>query len=87
MELNFFRSLRPLGIPFAFKSGIARDCHDDLLVLLWVVSRLQRSPRHTLTISLIVLSIGGYFSSRVYASMGGTNRRKNAFLTATLLPT
>ncbi|KAF9501505.1 hypothetical protein BDN71DRAFT_1380032 [Pleurotus eryngii] len=31
--------------------------------------------------------IGGYFSSRVYASMGGTDRRKNAFLTATLLPT
>jgi hypothetical protein len=31
--------------------------------------------------------IGGYFSSRVYASLGGTNRRKNAFLTAVLLPT
>ncbi|KAF8893778.1 hypothetical protein BD779DRAFT_1435639 [Infundibulicybe gibba] len=31
--------------------------------------------------------IGGYFSSRVYASLGGTNRRKNAFLTATVLPT
>ncbi|CAK5281733.1 unnamed protein product [Mycena citricolor] len=32
-------------------------------------------------------SIGGYFSSRVYASLGGTNRRKNAFATATVLPT
>lgn len=31
--------------------------------------------------------IGGYFSSRVYASLGGTDRRKNAFLTATALPT
>ncbi|KAG6861098.1 hypothetical protein C0995_004035 [Termitomyces sp. Mi166 len=31
--------------------------------------------------------IGGYFSSRVYASLGGTNRRKNSFLTATILPT
>jgi len=32
-------------------------------------------------------SIGGYVSSRVYASMGGSSRRKNAFLTATALPT
>ncbi|KAF8973240.1 Nonaspanin [Flammula alnicola] len=31
-------------------------------------------------------SIGGYFSSRVYASLGGSNRRKNAFVTATALP-
>ncbi|KAH8119533.1 Nonaspanin [Phellopilus nigrolimitatus] len=32
-------------------------------------------------------SIGGYISSRVYASLGGTNQRKNTFLTATMLPT
>ncbi|RDB25385.1 Transmembrane 9 superfamily member 7 [Hypsizygus marmoreus] len=31
-------------------------------------------------------SIGGYFSSRLYATLGGTNRRKNSFLTATILP-
>ncbi|KAL0955960.1 hypothetical protein HGRIS_002142 [Hohenbuehelia grisea] len=31
--------------------------------------------------------VGGYVSSRVYASMGGQDRKKNAFLTATLLPT
>lgn len=30
--------------------------------------------------------IGGYISSRVYASIGGGDRRKNAFLTATILP-
>ncbi|KAH9949582.1 endosomal P24A protein [Amylocystis lapponica] len=30
--------------------------------------------------------ISGYVSSRVYASLGGTNRRKNSFLTATILP-
>ena len=30
--------------------------------------------------------IGGYFSSRAYASLGGQDRRKNAFLTATVLP-
>ncbi|TFL04414.1 hypothetical protein BDV98DRAFT_562209 [Pterulicium gracile] len=32
-------------------------------------------------------SVSGYVSSRVYASLGGTQRRKNAFLTATVLPT
>ncbi|TFY72210.1 hypothetical protein EVG20_g787 [Dentipellis fragilis] len=31
--------------------------------------------------------IGGYVSSRVYASMGGTEKRKNSFFTATILPT
>ncbi|KAG6811532.1 hypothetical protein H0H92_006965 [Tricholoma furcatifolium] len=31
--------------------------------------------------------IGGYFSSRVYASLNGSDRRKNSFLTATILPT
>ncbi|KAI0266681.1 Nonaspanin TM9SF [Gloeopeniophorella convolvens] len=30
--------------------------------------------------------IGGYISSRVYASVGGTERRKNAFVTATFMP-
>jgi transmembrane 9 superfamily protein 2/4 len=32
-------------------------------------------------------SIGGYISSRVYVSLGGTERGKNAFITATVLPT
>ncbi|KAI9569682.1 hypothetical protein HD554DRAFT_501848 [Boletus coccyginus] len=31
--------------------------------------------------------IGGYYSSRVYASLGGVDRRKIAFVTATVLPT
>jgi len=32
-------------------------------------------------------SIGGYFSSRLYSSLGGTHRKRNAFVTATALPT
>jgi len=32
-------------------------------------------------------SVSGYVSSRVYATLGGTERRKNAFFTATVLPT
>lgn len=31
--------------------------------------------------------VGGYCSSRVYASLGGMDKRKNAFLTATIFPT
>jgi len=31
--------------------------------------------------------INGYFSSRAYSSMGGMDKRKNAFLTAVILPT
>ncbi|KAG8887233.1 hypothetical protein FRB98_000330 [Tulasnella sp. 332] len=32
-------------------------------------------------------SVSGYISNRVYTSLGGMDRRKNAFLTATILPT
>jgi transmembrane 9 superfamily member 2/4 len=32
-------------------------------------------------------SVSGYIASRVYASLGGTEKRKLAFLTATILPT
>ncbi|KAH0827892.1 hypothetical protein J3R83DRAFT_3521 [Lanmaoa asiatica] len=35
----------------------------------------------------VTFLIGGYYSSRVYASLGGVDRRKNAFVTATVLPT
>ncbi|OCB88484.1 Nonaspanin [Sanghuangporus baumii] len=31
--------------------------------------------------------IGGYVSARVYSSLGGTDRRKNTFMTAVILPT
>ena len=34
-----------------------------------------------------MFSVGGYISSRVYTSVGGTDKRKTAFLTATALPT
>ena len=33
-----------------------------------------------------LVSVGGYFSSRAYASMGGADKRKTAFLTAIVLP-
>ena len=47
----------------------------------------QRFPFPANSQTLLLYSIGGYSSSRVYVSLGGTNRKKNAFLTATALPT
>lgn len=38
-------------------------------------------------IDLTARSVGGYFSSRAYVTLGGVNRKKNALLTATALPT
>jgi transmembrane 9 superfamily protein 2/4 len=32
-------------------------------------------------------SVGGYVSARLYASLGGTDKRRNSFVTATALPT
>ena len=34
---------------------------------------------------MVLCSVSGYISSRVYATLGGINSRKNAFLTAMVL--
>lgn len=73
--------------PFAFKSRFARYSHDDLLDVLRRVSvTVTLSAAQSAKCGLDASRIGGYFSSRVYASLGGTDRRKNALFTATLLP-
>ncbi|KAL1718886.1 hypothetical protein EV715DRAFT_252107 [Schizophyllum commune] len=53
---------------------------------------LSPSNRGSLATVMIVCwtlfgGVGGYVSARLYATLGGTERRKNAFLTATVLPT
>ncbi|KAG6334661.1 hypothetical protein ID866_4428 [Astraeus odoratus] len=53
---------------------------------------LSPSNRGSLATVMVVCwsffgGIGGYYSSRVYASLGGKDRRKTAFITATVLPT
>ncbi|KAG8940938.1 hypothetical protein FRC03_004962, partial [Tulasnella sp. 419] len=53
---------------------------------------LSPSNRGSLATVMIICytffgGISGYVSSRVYSSLGGTDKRKNAFLTATLFPT
>lgn len=82
IERSSFRFAR---IPVAVKSWVTRYRHDHMLDIIWRV-RVDFITRIYVLLNLSH-SIGGYFSSRVYASLGGTNRRKNAFLTATVLPT
>ncbi|KAI0745854.1 endosomal P24A protein [Earliella scabrosa] len=53
---------------------------------------LSPSNRGSLATVMIVCwtffgGISGYISSRVYASLGGTNKRRNSFFTATIMPT
>ena len=78
-------SLCSTGVPFALEPRLSRHSNDDMLDFLrqvclqvWVAGFAKLT---------VVYSISGYVSSRVYASLGGTERRKNAFVTATVLPT
>ncbi|KAI0743516.1 Nonaspanin [Daedaleopsis nitida] len=53
---------------------------------------LSPSNRGSLATVMIVCwtffgGISGYISSRVYASLGGANKRRNSFFTATIMPT
>jgi hypothetical protein len=78
-------SLCAVGLPLPLESWFTCHSNDDLLDLLWQVrlrSYLSRSTKLT-----VICSVSGYVSSRVYATLGGTERRKNAFVTATVLPT
>ena len=78
-------SLCSVGLPFPLESWFTCHSNDDLLDLLWQVrlrSYLSWSTKLT-----VIYSVSGYVSSRVYATLGGTERRKNAFFTATVLPT
>jgi hypothetical protein len=68
-----------------FEPWIACHRYDGLLVVVWRVWSLSATLQFYT--QKLLSRIGGYFSSRVYASLGGTDRRKNAFLTATALPT
>ncbi|KAH7884475.1 hypothetical protein F5I97DRAFT_1889772 [Phlebopus sp. FC_14] len=57
-----------------------------------LLGSLSPSNRDSLaTVMMVCWSLfggfGGYYSSRVYASLGGVDRRRCAFVTATVLPT
>ena len=79
-------SVRAIRISISIKPRLHRHCHDGLLDILWRVSTLVVCQN---TGSLIFWDcrVSGYIASRVYGSLGGTEKRKLAFLTATILPT
>lgn len=78
-------SVRIDGFPFTVKSRIS--CYGDahLLDTIRVVGICVYSLVYLDRISSF--SINGYISSRVYASLGGTDHRKTMFFSATLVPT
>ena len=78
-------SVCPVGILVSLKSWLPGNSYDGLLDYFWRVRILESST--LLVSSQVFIRIGGYFSSRIYVSLGGTNRKENAFLAATALPT
>ncbi|KAG1751581.1 uncharacterized protein EDB91DRAFT_1243827 [Suillus paluster] len=88
-----FRAPRyPMVLSVMVGNG-AQLCAMCLVTLVFaLLGFLSPSNRGSLATVMMVCwtlfgGIGGYYSSRIYASLGGVDRRKNAFLTATILPT
>ncbi|KAF9566740.1 hypothetical protein CPC08DRAFT_747235 [Agrocybe pediades] len=88
-----FRSPRyPLTLSVFVGNGAQLAVMAVVTLVFALLGFLSPSNRGSLaTVMMVCWSIfgciGGYISSRVYASLGGVNRRKNAFLTATAMPT
>ncbi|PPQ98606.1 hypothetical protein CVT24_003939 [Panaeolus cyanescens] len=88
-----FRSPQnPLFLSIMVGNGAQLCAMASVTLVFALLGFLSPSNRGSLATVMMVCwsifgGIGGYFSSRVYASLGGTNRRKNAFMTATALPT
>ncbi|KAF9049763.1 endosomal P24A protein [Panaeolus papilionaceus] len=88
-----FRSPQnPLLLSIMVGNGAQLCAMASVTLVFALLGFLSPSNRGSLATVMMVCwsifgGIGGYFSSRVYASLGGTNRRKNSFMTATALPT
>lgn len=88
-----FRSpSNPLILSVFVGNGAQLCAMVGITLLFALLGFLSPSNRGSLATVMMVCwtffgSIGGYISSRIYASLGGTDRRKNAFVTATVLPT
>ncbi|KAF5321341.1 hypothetical protein D9619_001767 [Psilocybe cf. subviscida] len=88
-----FRAPRnPLALSVLVGNGCQISAMAGVTLVFALMGFLSPSNRGSLATVMMVCwscfgGIGGYVSSRVYASLGGQNRRKNAFVTATGLPT
>lgn len=80
------RSVRTVRISVSIKPRLHCHRHDGLLDVFWRVGTLAVLQNvHSLIFR--DCRVSGYISSRVYTSLGGGEKRKLAFLTATILPT
>lgn len=86
LRCSFPRSVCIAWLPFSLKPWIISNCYDSVLVILRKVGGGDFGSSIFLT-TLETRSASGYFSSRVYRSLGGSEAKKNAFITATVLPT
>ncbi|KAJ7579168.1 endosomal P24A protein [Mycena floridula] len=83
---------QPLALAVMVGNGAQLCSMVGITLVFALLGFLSPSNRGSLATVMMVCwtffgGIGGYVSSRVYSSLGGTNKRKNAFLTATILPT
>ncbi|KAJ7680358.1 Nonaspanin TM9SF [Mycena polygramma] len=83
---------RPMVLSVMVGNGAQLCAMVGVTLVFALLGFLSPSNRGSLATVMMICwtffgSIGGYLSSRVYASVGGTERRKNAFMTATILPT
>jgi len=87
-----FRSPRwPQALSVLVGNGSQLVAMTGITLVFALAGFLSPSNRGSLATVMIIFwtlsgSIAGYVSSRVYASLGGTDWRKNAFFTATVLP-
>ncbi|KAG8678167.1 hypothetical protein FRC09_020062, partial [Ceratobasidium sp. 395] len=87
-----FRSPRyPLVLSVLVGNGAQLSVMVGVTLVFALLGFLSPSNRGSLATVMIVFwtffgIVGGYVSARVYASVGGTEQKKNAFLTATVLP-
>ncbi|EKM80987.1 hypothetical protein AGABI1DRAFT_112692 [Agaricus bisporus var. burnettii JB137-S8] len=82
----------PMFLSIMVGNGVQLVAMVGITLVFALLGFLSPSNRGSLaTVMMVCWSffgcIGGYFSSRVYASLGGQNKRKNAFFTATIFPT
>lgn len=70
-----------------FLSPSNRGSLATVMMVCWTLFGGYVVSSHRRALLIGDIRIGGYYSSRVYASLGGVDRGKNAFLTASILPT
>lgn len=88
----FRKPSNPLVLSVLVGNGAQLCAMVGVTLVFALLGFLSPSNRGSLATVMMVCwtlfgSVGGYISSRVYASMGGNDKRKNSFITATVLPT